>query len=283
MNLRNTINKISKKDAFKSKDDALSAVIAIMLILAIISICIATYVTIYVPELKQQAEITHSEDVRFTFDRLSSDIDNLYTIERAGFFTEPLSLGGGDVMLSPIKSGGTVQIENDTIGTLNIGSNKTNITMVNITFTPVYSTWEPQGYKYSRGLVWLVKDKKTTPSDTNILSIDDGKKYMTNYTASIKNNIKRSFRNYGDGNSSIDIVVMSTDLDSNDITGSGTVKIKLGCTLSDTIVTVPADTVISYTDALGTTNIHTFETKTNLTINKKNIMVSTNPEWRYEP
>ncbi|MFA5453396.1 MAG: hypothetical protein WC248_07465, partial [Candidatus Methanomethylophilaceae archaeon] len=62
----------------KNPDEAVSTVIALMLILAIISTCIAVYTTTYVPGLKQQSEIVHSEDVKYAFERFASDIDNIY-------------------------------------------------------------------------------------------------------------------------------------------------------------------------------------------------------------
>ena len=52
-----------KKD-LREKDDAVSPVIALMLILAILATCMAVYTTTYVPGLKQQDEITHTGEVR---------------------------------------------------------------------------------------------------------------------------------------------------------------------------------------------------------------------------
>ncbi len=35
---------------------------------------------------------------------------------------------------------------------------------MNVTYVPSFSTWDLQGYKYEKGLVWVTKDKKEIPS-----------------------------------------------------------------------------------------------------------------------
>ena len=108
-----------KKDMSK-KDDAVSPVIALMLILAILATCMAVYTTTYVPGLKQQDEITHSGEVKLAFMRLAADIDTIIEQEKPAVYTEVLELGGGDVPLSPTKSSGTIEIEEIKIGTYQI-------------------------------------------------------------------------------------------------------------------------------------------------------------------
>ena len=71
-------------------DEAVSTVIALMLVLAILVTCIAIYSATYVPGLKQQSEILHSEEVQYAFLRLSSDVDNLYNLGKSAQFSEPV-------------------------------------------------------------------------------------------------------------------------------------------------------------------------------------------------
>ena len=104
-------------------DEAVSTVIALMLVLAILATCIAIYSATYIPGLKQQSEILHSGEVQYTFLRLSSDIDNLYSLGKPAQFSEPVLLGGGDILLSPVKSSGTLELTENQIGILNITGN----------------------------------------------------------------------------------------------------------------------------------------------------------------
>lgn len=264
----------------KKQDDAISAVIALMLVLAILSTCIAVYTSTYIPGLKQQAEITHSEDVRLAFERLSSDADNLYAMDRNASFTQSFSLGGGDVALSPSKSVGTMEIENETVGTLRITDGgipirEYPVTTAKITYTPSRTTWERQGYEYVNGVVWVCKDNKKTPSDLNLRSIDDGLNESMRFKNAIKNNIVSSFVESSPGNFSISLAKMFADADCEQITGSGIVKLRLCCTLSNEKILLPGGTELSYRDSSGTTTpIKSFDSNSNLTVNLKNTEVS---------
>ena len=143
----------------KNKEDAVSSVVALMLILAIIVACLAVYTASYVPGLKQQNEIMHSNEVGMAFERISSDMDNLLTLQRNGSFAEPFSLGGGDILFSPVKSAGTVEIQNVSYGEVRTTApalaelNGSAVTGVTISYTPVNTVWEKQGYLYKNGVL----------------------------------------------------------------------------------------------------------------------------------
>lgn len=157
----------------ESKDDAVAAVVAVMLILAVISLCIMAYTTTYVPGLKQQDEIDKSNDIRYAFERISSNTDNLISLKKNASFSETFPLGGGDVLLSSVKSSGTVELEQYVIGTLRIqGYSDVDIFATSVEYLPSYSSWEPQGYLYRNGTVWITKDKKNT-----LASATDFEKY----------------------------------------------------------------------------------------------------------
>ena len=163
-----------KKD-LREKDDAVSPVIALMLILAILATCMAVYTTTYVPGLKQQDEITHTGEVKLAFMRFASDIDNVIAQGKPAVYTEVLELGGGDVPLSPTKSSGTIEIKPSPIGTYQIGlGTGQDLNGIEISYTPSFTAWEKQGYLYQNGVVWITKDEKKTPAQLTLYTVSDG-------------------------------------------------------------------------------------------------------------
>ena len=163
-----------KKD-LREKDDAVSPVIALMLILAILATCMAVYTTTYVPGLKQQDEITHTGEVKLAFMRFASDIDNVIAQGKPAVYTEVLELGGGDVPLSPTKSSGTIEINTSKIGTYQIGlGTGQDLNGIAVTYTPSFTAWEKQGYVYQNGVVWITKEEKKTPAQLTLYTVSDG-------------------------------------------------------------------------------------------------------------
>lgn len=162
-------------------DEAVSSVVAMMLILAIIATLIAVYSATYLPGLKQQAEIEHILEVRDAFVRFDADIwytvgrQDTYPsnadIEQGGNWTDvcrfnqPFSLGGGNVLLSPVKSSGTLMIKQVDPPLVEVfcGGEEWNATLVNITYRPSFTTWEPQGYTWQEGYVNVTKGERKTP------------------------------------------------------------------------------------------------------------------------
>ena len=152
------------------KDDGVSNVVAMMLLLSVLVICIAVLSSSYIPDLKENAEAMHSEDVKEAFLRFGSDVDELFTAAQGGVYTQVFSLGGGDVLLSPSKSGGTVEIQTVDIGTV-AGH---TITSVNVTYTPLLPYWEKQEYTYENGVVWVTKNGVEIPVQSGLNSVDAG-------------------------------------------------------------------------------------------------------------
>ena len=229
-----------KKD-LREKDDAVSPVIALMLILAILATCLAVYTTTYVPGLKQQDEITHSGDVKLTFERFASDIDNLVAQGKPAVYTEVLELGGGDVPLSPTKSSGTIEIEETILGTYTAGSDMGNLTGIRVTYLPSFTAWEKQGYRYENGTVWILKDEKKTPAALNRYSIQDGTD-LENAT------LQRWY-----SAASLDVIPLFTVKEnSTAVTGMAAAKLRLNATLgedmTDVKVTLNGDTAKIYTN-----------------------------------
>lgn len=141
------------------QDDGVSNVVAMMLLLSILVICVAALSSSYIPDLKENAEAMHSEEVKEAFMRFGSDVDTLFTTAQGGVYTQVFSLGGGDVLLSPSRSGGIVKIQTVDIG--NVDGH--TITSVNVTYTPLLPYWENQSYIYQNGVVWVTKNGKQIP------------------------------------------------------------------------------------------------------------------------
>ena len=231
------------------KDDAVSPVIALMLILAILATCMAVYTTTYVPGLKQQDEITHSGEVKLAFERFASDIDNVIALGKPAVYTEVLELGGGDVPLSPTKSSGTIEIETKEIGKYQIeGGAETALNGIEVRYTPSFTAWEKQGYVYKNGVVWITKDEKRTPSTLKWYTVDDGlkqenKTIETWYSPTVSDTVL--------------IIPQFFIGDNSEITGSTNVKLRVNATIIDqnldstytnVKITTANDTVITHND-----------------------------------
>ena len=229
-----------KKD-LREKDDAVSPVIALMLILAILATCLAVYTTTYVPGLKQQDEITHSGEVKLAFERFASDIDNLIALGKPAVYTEVLELGGGDVPLSPTKSSGTIEINTTVIGNYTVGSETKELKGIEVSYTPSFTAWEKQGYLYKNGVVWIVKDEKKTPAQLTLYEVKDGKDRENEILA------KWYPESPTDG---IIIPNFSVVEGKSEITGTSTAKLRLNATLgedmTDVKVTLVDGTVREY-------------------------------------
>ncbi len=222
-------------------DDAVSTVIALMLVLAIVATCMAIYSATYVPGLKQQAEITHSEDVKFAFERFSADADAIYSLGKAAQFSEPLSLGGGDVLLSPVRSSGTVEISRPvSVGDLYInGTWHSSIDRVRVVYTPSYSSWDLQGYSWENGLVWVTKGEKKTPATLSLYTVSEGKKRESEILAESFVRMSENF-----------VVVSMYPETKNSITGTGIAKLRLHATESEPIQ-IPVGESVKIVDSSG--------------------------------
>lgn len=217
-----------KKD-LREKDDAVSPVIALMLILAILATCMAVYTTTYVPGLKQQDEITHSGEVKLAFERFASDIDNVIAQGKPAVYTEVLELGGGDVPLSPTKSSGTVEINTTVIGNYTIGSETKNLNVIEISYLPSFTAWEKQGYLYKNGVVWITKDEKITPAQLTLYEVKDG-----------EDREKEILAKWYPASPTEGIVIPNFSVveGKSEITGTSAVKLRLNATLGEQITSV---------------------------------------------
>ncbi|MBP2133483.1 hypothetical protein J2128_001437 [Methanomicrobium sp. W14] len=155
------------KRFFEERADAVSSVVALMLILAVIATFISIYATTFIPGLKQQSEIEQVEDVKESFIRFSNDIEHITSGKSEGKYSEMIPLGAGDILMSPEKSSGAlgvtglgsmaeIYIDNGTEPVFSFG-------LVNVSYVPLYTFWEKQGYSWQYGYINATKDEKSTP------------------------------------------------------------------------------------------------------------------------
>lgn len=148
------------------RDDAIAPVIAAMLILAALVTFFSIWNAVYVPSMKESSEVGHLENVESAFQHFSSDIDYAASSYQNNLiFSEPVQLGGGDVMVNLLKSSGTLQVQNETdpIYTLILtdGAGNTvalvNSSIVDFSYQPVNNFWQNQGYRWQYGYINVTK------------------------------------------------------------------------------------------------------------------------------
>jgi len=213
-------------------DDAVSTVIAMMLILGIIVTLLAIYSATYLPGLKQQSEIEHSREVANAFVRFDSDIYYVISHKKPARFSEPFSLGGGDILLSPVRSSGLVTIEerplvNVTVTNTTQGKMTGNISLVNVSYVPSFTSWEPQGYLWEYGFVAVTKGNVTVPQSSQYTTISEARagsdRFLESFIAMspLENEIE------------ITVVNLTRKEDGYFITGSGIATLGVNATASE--------------------------------------------------
>jgi hypothetical protein len=149
-------------------DDALSPVIAVMLILAVVVTGVSVWNSSYLPAMKEQAEIEHIQDVEDAFLGLSASIENTAILKDRLQVKARIPLGGGDVMFNTVTSGGSLWVRQDPAPSrwmLQLEANGTfyNMSLMNITYTPANNFWQNQGYSWQWGYVNVTKGSLATP------------------------------------------------------------------------------------------------------------------------
>jgi len=162
------------------KDEAIAPVVAFLLILTIVVSFFSIINAYYIPSLKQQSEVEHLQFVEEHFLELSPKIYQLLLVWQNASVKESIQLGGGDVVFSPIKSSGFLQIDyNDTsLSTISLDNfpESSHIFPINITYRPVGNYWINQGYNWTNGIVFVTKAGKST----SLQSIIDNENDLSN-------------------------------------------------------------------------------------------------------
>lgn len=153
------------------REDAVSPVIAFMLLLMIVVSFISVLNAYYIPSLKQQAEIQHLHSVEESFSKLSSDILQIVTFRQNSTLKESIELGGGDVLFSPLKSSGYLEVNTSlkkgplSSILISVNSNPVFQSQVNssrVLYRPVGNFWMNQGYEWEDGVLNITKGNRKT-------------------------------------------------------------------------------------------------------------------------
>lgn len=141
-------------------DDAVAPVVAAMLVLAVIVTAFSAWNAILLPSLKQQSEMVQDREIQLSFSRFASDLTTAASLQRDLTLYQPLPLGGGGVIFSPITSSGTLQVNAEPVQLYSIWINEGGIPervadgrMVEIAYRPVSDFWLDQGYTWQFGYV----------------------------------------------------------------------------------------------------------------------------------
>jgi hypothetical protein len=155
------------------KDNAVSPVVAFLLLLMVVVSFISILNAYYIPSLKQQAEIEHLQVVEEHFLDLSTKFSPLLLERQNASVQESVPLGGGAVIFSPARSSGFLEVISNReypFATIEIVTKndmdvslKSNISGFNIIYRPVGNFWINQGYNFTNGALYITKGKIITP------------------------------------------------------------------------------------------------------------------------
>jgi hypothetical protein len=150
------------------KDEAVSPVVAFMLLLMVIVSFISVLNAYYIPSLKQQSEISHLHEVEDSFTKITPDVLQVLTFRKNISMKEPVQMGGGDVVFSPVKSSGYLETNTSLQKiplsqiTVSIGTT-TMVSEINrslILYRPVGNFWTNQGYEWEDGVLSITKGNR---------------------------------------------------------------------------------------------------------------------------
>lgn len=147
-------------------EHAVAPVVAAMLLLAVLVTFLSAYNAIVIPSVKQQAEIDHLHVVEESFLAFGSDIDTAAALKQDLHLSKRIPLGGGETLLEPTRSGGSLQIFEDPAGPLaNVTLNGTTYfcNQTNFSYVPICSFWCDQGYLWQYGYTNVTRGKLQTP------------------------------------------------------------------------------------------------------------------------
>lgn len=206
-------------------DDAISPVVSMLLMLTVLVIAVSLASATYLPDLKENAEIIHSSEVKDAFLSFSADVNHQYTSGYVSASSNVFSLGGGDIILSPSKSSGTVKVETVSLGTVAVGGTSYQLNTVNVTYTPHQSIWNSPGYFYEKGVVWVTEDGIRIPALGSINTKEEADAYSEKLVESWVSN-ETCLHTVG-GKSEIHIVSLEADPSANYASGSQDVVITI--------------------------------------------------------
>ena len=137
-----------------------------MLILAAIVTFLSVWNAVYIPSIKQSAEIEHIQNVESAFLHFSSDMERAVSTRQDHLtLSEPVPLGGGDFFFNTLRSSGSIFVRNEQKPiyylTLYDGTGaimgEMNGTLVNISYESQGNFWQDQGYRWQYGYLNVTK------------------------------------------------------------------------------------------------------------------------------
>ncbi|KAF5078040.1 hypothetical protein DSECCO2_143860 [anaerobic digester metagenome] len=147
-------------------DRAVAPVVAAMLLLAVLVTFLSAYNAVVIPSLKQQAEVEHLHAVEESFLAFGSDMTTAAALKQDMRLSKRIPLGGGDMILDPVRSGGTLRVLEDPGGPVaNVTLNGTTYycNMTRFSYTPISNFWRDQGYAWQYGYTNVTDGILQTP------------------------------------------------------------------------------------------------------------------------
>lgn len=143
-------------------DRAVAPVVAVMLLLAVLVTFLSAYNAVVIPSLKQQAEVEHLHAVEESFLAFGSDMTTAAALKQDMHLSKRIPLGGGDMILDPVRSGGTLRVDGgDTLAWVNGTTYCCNMT--SFSYTPMDNFWRDQGYAWQYGYTNVTDGVLQTP------------------------------------------------------------------------------------------------------------------------
>lgn len=141
-------------------DDAIAPIVAVMLILVVVVTLLSVYNATYLPGLKQSAEVQHLHEVEEGVLKFGSALEEAASLKRTIRLSQQIPLGGGDILLNSLKSGGSLHVQQESEPYLTIILENSspfyyqcNLTLVNFSYWTVNNFWVDQGYSWQYGYV----------------------------------------------------------------------------------------------------------------------------------
>jgi len=147
-------------------DRAVAPVVAAMLLLAVLVTFLSAYNAVVIPSLKQQAEVEHLHAVEESFLAFGSDMTTAAALKQDMHLSKRIPLGGGDMILDPVRSGGTLRVIEDPGGPVaNVTLNGTpyHCNLTRFSYTPMDNFWRDQGYAWQYGYTNVTDGVLQTP------------------------------------------------------------------------------------------------------------------------
>ena len=209
------------------KEDGVSNVVSMLLMLTVLVIALSLASATYIPDLKENAEIIHSSEVRTSFLAFAADVNHQHASGYVSPASRVFSLGGGDILLSPAKSSGTVSLTTESLGSLSIspGTQNIEINTVNLTYVPHLSVWNSPGFSYEKGVCWVTEDGIRIPALGSINTEKEADAYSKKLVESWVSN-ETCLHTVGE-KSEIHIVSLKADPSANYASGSQDVVITI--------------------------------------------------------